>query len=107
MPCDWQTLFGSLAGSATFSRQFHSPTNLEAHEQIVIVLTEVGGAGRICLNGEVLTEFPDGAESPEVDVTRQLQPFNVLEVSLQFTPTTETSATAGGLFGPVMIEIRT
>lgn len=105
MPCDWQTLFGSQAGRATFSRKFHCPTNLESHEQVVIVLSGVGGEGQIFLNGNPLFQFPAGSESPEVDVTQHLQRFNVLEVVLQFTPSTDTPATTGGLFGPVMIEI--
>lgn len=106
MPCDWQTLFGSLGGRATFSRKFHCPTNLEPHEQVVIVLSEVGGEGQIFLNDDLLFQFPAGSESPEVNVTQHLQRFNVLEVVLQFTPSTDIPATAGGLFGPVMIEIR-
>ena len=106
MPCDWQSLFGSQAGRATFSRKFHCPTNLEAHEQVAIVLSGVGGEGQVLLNGDLLFEFPAGSESPEVDVTQHLQRFNVLEVNLQFTPSTDTPATPGGLFGAVMIEIR-
>ncbi len=105
MPCDWQALFGAAAGCATFSRRFHRPTNLDAHEQVVIVLTGVGGDGTISLNGAVLSEFTSTAGSVEADVTDRLQAFNVLEVCVRFSPAFE-SLSPGGLFAPVVLEIR-
>jgi hypothetical protein len=105
MPRDWQSLFGSDAGCATFSRRFHRPTNLEPHEQVVIVLTGVGGRGTLSLNGEVLSEFASDAEAVEADVTQRLQAFNVLEVCVCFDPGLVPQR-PGGLFAPVVLEIR-
>lgn len=103
MPCEWRTLFGDVAGSATFSRRFHRPTNLEAHERVVIVLTGVGGTGRISLNGAVATEFSSGGTEVEVDVTERLLAFNTLEVQIEFDPSSRQS---GGLYDLVVLEIR-
>ena len=105
MPCDWQTLFGAAAGCATFSRRFHRPTNLDAHEKVVIVLTGVGGAGTVSLNGTVLLEFTRAENLVEADVTHRLLAFNVLEVCVRFSPAPE-SQSPGGLFAPVVLEIR-
>ena len=105
MPCDWQALFGAAAGCATFSRRFHRPTNLESHEQVVIVLTGVGGEGTMSLNGTVLSEFTSAAGSVEADVTHRLLAFNVLEVCVRFSPAPD-SQSPGGLFAPVVLEIR-
>ena len=111
MPCDWQALFGTAAGCATFSRRFHRPTNLDANEQVVIILTGVGGGGKLSLNGSVLTEFTSTTEPVEADVTDRLLPFNVLEVSIHFRPATAPEPATGppnpgGLFAPVVLEIR-
>ena len=105
MPCDWQTLFGNAAGSATFSRRFHRPTNLESHEQVAIILTGVGGEGTITLNGDILSDFASNTPSVEVDVTRRLLAFNVLEICVHFHPSSE-ERSRGGLFEPVVLEIR-
>ena len=105
MPCDWQALFSTEAGCATFSRRFHRPTNLEAREQVVIVLTGVGGEGTMSLNGTVLLEFTRAASSVEADVTHRLLAFNLLEVCVRFSPALE-SQNPGGLFAPVVLEIR-
>ena len=105
MPCDWQALFGAAAGCATFSRRFHRPTNLDAREQVVIVLTGVGGEGTISLNGTVMSEFTSSAGSVETNVTDRLMAFNVLEVCVRFSPALE-SQSPGGLFAPVVLEIR-
>ena len=105
MPCEWQMLFGNVEGSATFSRRFHRPTNLESHEQVVIVLTGVGGEGTITLNSELVADFPSTIGPVEVDVTRRLQAFNVLEVCVCFRPSSD-EPNRGGLFEPVVLEIR-
>ena len=105
MPCDWNSLFGLAGGQASFSRRFHRPTNLESHEQVVIVLTGVGGSGTVMLNGQLLSEFSESSVSVEVNVTDRLQAFNVLEIGIHFHPSAEV-ARRGGMYDAVVLEIR-
>lgn len=105
IPCDWKSLFGDVAGKATFARKFHRPTNLEPQEQVAIVFSGVAGSGLIQLNGLSILEFTDVNGRMECDVSRSLVPFNRLEVTLKFDPLTRTAA-RGGLFDDVAIEIR-
>lgn len=104
MPCEWRGLFGDVAGTAVFSRNFHRPTNLDPHERVVIVFTGIGGVGRVNLNEETLVQFGESPRPVEVDVTDFLKPFNVLEIDLRFDP--DSDPTPGGLFAPVVLEIR-
>ena len=103
MPCDWQSIFGPRAGRATFSRQFHRPTNLEPHERVFIVLTGVGGAGRFSLNGLAMGDFDGKDKSAEAEVTNKLESFNQLEITIEFAPD---DASLGGLYDAVALEIR-
>lgn len=102
MPCSWESVFGSQGGVGIFSRRFHRPTNLDAHEAVLIVLTGVGARGTIRLNGATLREF-EREDSTEVDVKKWLLPFNVLEIELEYHPA---EGTVGGLHQPVILEIR-
>lgn len=101
MPCDWQSVFGVRGGRVAFSRRFHRPTNLDPHEQVLIVLTGVGGNGTIRLNGDFLLEFR-AVDSAEVDVTNKLQAFNLLEIEIEYQPI---EGSLGGLHAPVALEI--
>ncbi len=104
LPQEWRQLFGSVAGTATFERAFHCPTNLGPEETVWIVLTNVGGSGRVALNGEPLGEFDTGLTAPpRFDVTRNLLPRNRLRIEIEFAPEQETGP--GGLHGLVAIEI--
>ena len=103
MPSDWRSLFGEYAGCVAFSRRFHRPTNLDPHEQVWIVLTGVGGDARVSLNGEELAQFRDG-EAAEVDVTSRLQRFNELSIQISYQP--QDASRPGGLYEPVVLEIR-
>lgn len=105
MPCDWLSLFGTKSGVATFSRRFHRPTNLEPHERVFLVFEGIGGAGRVGLNDEPLGQVALTDRTIEFDVTGRLAPFNRMDVELQFTPS-ETAPTQGGLYGAVVLEIR-
>lgn len=103
MPCGWEQLFGSASGTATFSRKFHRPSNLEPHERVLIVLTGVGGEGTLSLNDKPLSQFAATDSTVEADATSELRPFNVLAVQITFDPA---ARVAGGLFAPVVLEIR-
>lgn len=101
MPCDWLSLFGDSAGPCRFSRCFHKPTNLDPHEQVWLVATGVGGTGFARLN-----TLPLGAVAPfsEWEITAMLQKFNRVDFDIEFSPGASTGP--GGLFAPVVFEIR-
>lgn len=105
MPCTWRSLFGNEKGHATFSRRFHRPTNLESHEKVVLVFSGLGGDGDVSLNGVRLRSFTLADQTLECDVTERLLPFNQLQVAIRFDPTVGNEA-PGGLYEPVIIEIR-
>lgn len=105
MPCDWQSLFGDVAGTVQFRRRFHRPTNLESHETVMIVLTEVRGEGAISLNGKVLGQVEGTGGAAEFDITASMIPFNQLVIDLRFDPSLA-QGNRGGLYGPVALDIR-
>lgn len=105
MPCEWRLIFGAAAGTARFRRKFHKPTNLESHEVVKIVLTEIRGSGTVSLNGDHLADFSSSGEAVEIEITPFLNPFNELSIDLKFDPIVN-SAVQGGLFGVTAIEIR-
>ncbi len=104
MPQSWRTLFGSVAGTARFRRAFHRPTNLDPHETVWIVLTEVGGTGRVWLNDQPCGTFDAlSASPPRFEITHHLKPRNHLIVEVTFDPGSTTAE--GGLYGAVALEI--
>ena len=105
MPCDWHSLFGPVAGTATFRRRFHRPSNLEPHERVWLICTGVRGCGTVLLNNEQLSEFAADGEAVECEVTSRLQPFNVVSIRLS-VGTVDEQQPLGGLFEPVVLEIR-
>ena len=105
MPCDWHSLFGSVVGTATFRRRFHRPSNLEPHERVLLICTGVRGRGTVSLNDEQLSVFASDGEAVECEVTSRLQPFNVVSIRLS-AGAIEEPQPPGGLFEPVVLEIR-
>ena len=105
MPCDWHRLFGVVAGTASFRRRFHRPSNLEAHERVWLICTGVRGCGTVSLNDEQLSEFDSDGEAVTCEMTSRLQPFNVVNIRLSVGAIDEHQP-AGGLFEPVVLEIR-
>lgn len=104
MPCEWRRIFGDASGLAEFGRKFHKPTNLEPHEIVTIVLTEVSGCGHARLNGVKLGEFTSTAESVQFEITDHLKPFNELKIEVYFDPSANREL-SGGLYGIVAIHI--
>ena len=102
MPADWRSLFGSLAGRATFRRRFHKPTNLDPEERVWIAFDGLNGHANVQLNGQDLGTL-SGTSSGRLDVTGALQPFNELTVELDYDDRRDGSP--GGLYAPVAIEI--
>ena len=105
MPCRWQDVFGSFDGTATFTRKFHCPTNLEPHERVFIVLSGVPGHGSASLNGAPLGLFDAPNGETEFDATQRLAKFNLLEMTVRFSPSTMSVQTDGPL-AEVALEIR-
>ena len=105
MPCEWRNVFGLVCGTAEFRRKFHKPTNLESHESVVIVLTEVGGQGKASLNGVSLGEFSSAGDLVEFEITNSLSPFNELMIEVAFDPSADEDL-KGGLYGVTALEIR-
>lgn len=105
MPREWRLLFGDRAGTATFRRKFHRPTNLDPHEQVLIVFTEVGGSGRVWINDQPVGDFTAHGELVEFEITKLLKPFNELSVEIAFDPGVDEQQ-QGGLFGVTALEIR-
>lgn len=105
MPCDWGRLFGAVAGTASFRRRFHRPSNLDAHERVWLICTGVRGRGTVSLNDEQLSEFDSDGEAVECEVTSRLAPFNVVNIRLS-VGAIEEHQPPGGLFEPVVLEIR-
>ena len=105
MPCDWHSLFGPVAGTATFRRGFHRPSNLEPHERVWLICTGVRGRGTVSLNDEQLSEFDADGEAVACEVTSRLEPFNVVSIRLS-VGAVEEHHPPGGLFEPVVLEIR-
>jgi hypothetical protein len=104
LPQSWRTLFGPAAGTARFRRAFHCPTNLDPHETVWIVLTEVGGAGQVWLNDQPCGTFDAATTSPpRFEITSHLKPRNHLTVEVTFDPGSTTAV--GGLYGAVALEI--
>ena len=105
MPREWQSIFGDHSGQARFQRKFHRPTNLEPHERVMLILTEVRGQGSVQLNDIDLGEFTGTGQLVEFEITDSMKPFNELVIDIQYDPSQEPSQ-AGGLYGAVVLEIR-
>lgn len=105
MPSDWQSQFGDQAGTVSFKRHFHKPTNLDDNESVFVVLTGFGGHGTASLNGDSLGEFQDGSGPVEFEITNRMDPSNQLVLELEFDPGSSGNS-PGGLWGPVVLEIR-
>ena len=102
LPQTWQKLFGTVAGTATFARWFHCPTNLVPEDQLAIVLTGVNGNGRVWINDFLLGEFTARSQSVRLPVTLdQLRQRSRLRIELEWPGGDD----AGGLYDPVAIEI--
>lgn len=103
MPVSWQDAFGPVSGRVRFSRRFHSPTNLEPEEHVVLAFEGLGGAVEITVNGKTLASADTPEDVLRCDVTELLKPFNELTVDVRFDATS--TDRPGGLWQPVAIEI--
>lgn len=105
MPTDWRALFGDQSTRAEFRRKFNQPTNLEAHEHVWIVLEGIRGDATVRLNGHLLGTISHETTQAGFEITSFLRLHNELVVELSFAPDQHPEQ-LGGLFGPVVLEIR-
>ena len=105
LPASWQELFGDFRGSLRFCRRFHKPTNLDEHERVWLVFDGLGGLGRIHVNDHALGTIGPAIPTGEFDITQLLQFTNCLHVDVEFIEPAA-SASPGGLWAPVALEIR-
>jgi hypothetical protein len=105
MPRDWRSIFGQNPGTAQFRRKFHRPTNLDPHEHVMLVLTEVRGRGSVRLNEKEVGVITGTGNLVEFEITASMKPFNELVIDLNFDPQIE-PLLAGGLYGAVALDIR-
>lgn len=105
MPSDWRSVFGEQAGRVLLRRKFHKPTNLDAEEIVSLVFDGIGGRGEVRLDDQLLGTVDETVTTLAFEITALLQPTNELLVELDFDPRQDPE-TAGGLWGPVAIEIR-
>ena len=103
MPISWQDAFGPVAGRVRFRRRFHSPTNLEPKEHILLAFEELGGTAEILVNGTSVATVDQPEDILRCDVTELLQPFNELTVDIGFDA--RLTDQPGGLWKPVAVEI--
>jgi len=103
MPVSWQDAFGSVAGRVRFRRRFHSPTNLEPEEHVVLAFEALGGMAEISVNGTSIASVDQPEDILRCDVTELLRPFNDLTVDICFDA--RSTDRPGGLWKPVAIEI--
>lgn len=104
LPIAWHAIFGTQAGTATFRRWFHRPTNLAVEDRLAIILTGVRGSGCLRMNDDPWQPLHlDGTQARVAITLALLRQRNRLEIELTFDPLT--TSEAGGLFAAVALEI--
>lgn len=115
LPADWRDVFGPRGGTATFSRRFQQPTNVDADERLVITVCDPRCEIRAKLNGTPLRPLDEpcgdpacapGADAVSFDITGQTAATNHLQLELTVTDSASSSGPCG-LWQPVFLEIIT
>ncbi len=103
MPMDWRQLFGEVAGTACFCRNFHLPSGLEPQDRVMIHIPN--GTGEVTdFSINTNTVKPCSSDPLKFDVTEHLASFNRLQFSLSFDPIAQIDL-PGGLWETVFLEI--
>ena len=118
LPADWgQSLGADFRGRVRYTRRFGLPTNLEAHEDVWLVVDGVDYFGTVAINGQALGEVV-GFQTPREFEIRNLladRNFLTLDVELPLYEDGQHSAAIerpgredlpGGPIGEVRLEIR-
>ncbi len=105
VPCDPGEILGpDVAGPVRLIRPFNTPTNLDPHERVHLVLEDLPCSASLTLNGAALPcpTLADAvgaridAAGARIDITEHLALHNRLEVTLLMP---------GGVLGEVRLEI--
>ncbi len=73
----------NFVGHARYTRRFNSPTNLESHERVWLVVAGLPHPASISLNDRPLPELPGDKPQHDFDITDQLCPHNTLAVDIR------------------------
>jgi hypothetical protein len=96
IPCNPAEILGTgFNGQVRLIRPFNTPTNLEPHERVYLVMEALPTTAGLTMNGTPLP-CPAGAEPARIDITGLLALHNRLEVTLKLP---------GGTLGEVRLEI--
>ena len=116
LPSDWsETLGPGFRGRVAYRRHFNSPTQLDAHERVWLVIEGVDPRGTVTLNGRPLGEVKGYGLFAEFDITAELKPRNDLALEVELSEVTPDGIPplrpgreemAGGPIGEVYLDIR-
>lgn len=74
-----------MEGTVTISRRFHPPRSLDEGEKVFCRLVDTPGLIELRLNGQLLACDMGQTSQNEFDISRLLQPNNLLELSFSLT----------------------
>jgi hypothetical protein len=117
LPADWGlTLGADFRGRVRYTRRFGLPTNLEAHEEVWLVVEGVDYFGKLAINDTPLGDVTGYAGPPaEFNITPLLGERNVLTLDVELPAYDQGAITPsrpgrehlpGGPIGEVRLEIR-
>jgi beta-galactosidase/beta-glucuronidase len=114
IPADWSATLGAdFRGRVRYTRRFHRPTGLDAGERVFLVIERVNATGTAQLNGQRLGDVSRVGGPFRFEVTRQLQPSNLLTIDVELprddgrTAPPASQPLTGGLIGSVRLELET
>ena len=110
LPTDWgATLGDGFRGRVRYERSFNSPSNLDPHERVWLVIGGADARADVGLNGQPLGTVEGYALSSEWDITAIIGPRNALSIAVELPDAVlrpGREALPGGPIGPVRLEIR-
>lgn len=114
IPSDWgETLGADFRGRVKFLRRFNRPTGLDPLHRVFIVIEQIDAFGCVSLNEASLGEIPAVASQTQFEITKLIQPHNILCIEVELPRTSPESDLShrrdqnqpGGIIGEVRLEI--
>ena len=78
LPADLASFFQGFSGLVRFQRSFHQPANLDPHERVFLVISQLCSDAVVRCNDRILNSETTG----EYEVTELLKPFNEVAIDL-------------------------